>query len=517
MSPKKRNKKTTGGGAQLSGNPQKRAEQLAEREARQPVYDEDDEPAPAPAIPGGMPAAPTWDWGLDAQPGTPDGLPGFGGSDHGGEIVPQPGWAESHEYAVALAHRAEVPDSPRALDDLACDLVGRAYLDGLGKADDTLAALMEAAASDRLDEEELFDRAEQSYGYGTDPVGWLDLLAERAAREITDHAEPRWQGPWMLLRGMMAWAPYTPDATSGSPLEACSMALMEAGQRLVDDGTLPRLPDPLQELRPQPTAWPLVLHDAYGTRTALLAPFAYGDDRRDPHWYCWDVDRCAGELVVGAGVFASAEDAAAEWRAAVGGSAPADAQPQRCSGREASELLELAMDTHLLAGMRSGGEPAALVAEQFRSAARAEELSVAFEDRLPLPQEEPGTGTGTGDAFRSWYADRHGGEVDADTAAALAGVWGPQDGPDSLLYACSPHRIRLVALTVSDDAPPGGAAAALELLPAWVEWCLERSGLGGAPAEAARAQARTIGEQAARDAFDPDDADVETDFRPEEM
>ncbi|MFD0772700.1 hypothetical protein ACFQZ2_02055 [Streptomonospora algeriensis] len=512
MSPKKRSNKGKRGGAQLSGNPQKRAEQVAERDARTPVFGDGDEPAPVPPMPD------DWDWGLAPQAGMPGDLPGLGGSGDAGEITPQPGWAESHRRVLERAREAEIPDGPLALDTRTCELVGRAYVEGLNEADRKFDDLLGSEQAQKLDESELFDRAEQLSGFESDPVGWLALLAEAAALQITDTAKaPLWESPWMLLRGVTAWAPYAPDSESGSPLEAASMALTEAGQRLLDDGNLSSLPDPLTELRAQPTAWPLVLHDAYGTRTALMAPFAYGDERRDPHWYCWDIDRCAGELVVGAGVFGSVEEAAAEWRTAVGDSAPAGAEPQRCSGQEASDLLELAMDTHLLAGLRLGNEPEELVVEQFRSVARAEELSVCFEDRLPLPRTEAESESdGGASAFCAWYADRHGNGPDSDTAAALAEAWGPQDGPAALRHACSPHRIRSASVIVGDSHEPAEVPGILALLPAWVEWCLDRSGLAGEPAEAARAAARTTADEAGRAGFDPG-ALFDLPFRPQEL
>ncbi|KII00010.1 hypothetical protein LP52_03415 [Streptomonospora alba] len=506
MSPKKRSNKGKRGGAQVSGNPQKRAEQAAEREARPPVFDGGDEPAPP---------MPDWGLGVDWASGSADAPPTLGQAP---VEPPHPGWAESHHRVLERAHEAEIPGSPLALDTLTCELVGRAYVEGLKEADREFDLLIESEEAKEIDESELFERAEQLSGYDSDPVGWLDLLAESAAREITDAAKtPRWESPWMLLRGMMAWVPYVPDSESGSPLEAASMALMEAGQRLLDDGALPRLPDPLQDLRPQPTAWPLVLHDAYGSRAALMAPFAYGDERHDPHWYCWDIDRCAGELVLSAGVFGSAEEAAAQWRTAVGDSAPADAAPQRCSGQEAADLLEIAMDTHLLAGMRIGNEDDGLVVEQFRSAARAEEVSISFEDRLPLPQAGPESESHHGaEDFRAWYTDRHGTAPEAGAVTTLAEVWGPEGGPVSLRYACSPHRIRSAAMVLGDSDDPAEAQRVLGLLPDWVEWCLDHSGLTGEAAEAARTLARRIADEAGRDAFDPQ-ALFDLPFRPKEL
>jgi hypothetical protein len=86
----------------------------------------------------------------------------------------------------------------------------------------------------------------------------------------------------------------------------------------------------------------------------------------------------------------------------------------------------------------------------------------------------------------------------AEAAGIILGEWGPGTHPDERsFYACSPHRIEMTARLVRDGYFPDGASAALQLLPEWTQWCLERSGLGGGDAaarsrEAARSAAAAL-------------------------
>ena len=51
---------------------------------------------------------------------------------------------------------------------------------------------------------------------------------------------------------------------------------------------------------------------------------------------------------------------------------------------------------------------------------------------------------------------------------------------------CSPHRIQMAAHLIRNGYREEYADAALRLLPDWVEWCIERSGLEDAPADRSR-------------------------------
>ncbi|QBI53153.1 hypothetical protein [Streptomonospora litoralis] len=463
MSKKRTKKGKQRGGAQLSGNPQRRAEQLAEREARRP--------APEDALWAHEPPVPDWQ-GM---------FPGL--VDDGG---PFQGWVESHEDVLDRVRKLEIPESPLSIDSTTCELVGGVYADALLKADEEFYERLEAGEIGD------FDSLGDIAGFDPSrPAGWLVELAEAAAREITDHPKDvvAWQGPWLLLRGMAAWSNSGPGEEPG-PFEAVGEAFSSAGAALAEEGCISEAPSPDSDLRPHPTAWPRVLHDAYGSRTALLAPFGYGVEQRDPHWYCWDIDNCCIGDVAGAGVFASAEDAAAEWRRAVGDSAPTAAEPRPCTAEEAAELLVIPWSAQLVSGMRIGTEHRELLVEQFRLASRAELVIGHFREQLshePEPRTE-----GVVEDFRRWYAERNGAEPDLDDASTLADEWGPPHCTPPLLYSCSPHRIRQAAVIIADSYQPEYVPGILALMPEWVDWCIERSGVVGEPAEAARAAARDV-------------------------
>jgi hypothetical protein len=85
-----------------------------------------------------------------------------------------------------------------------------------------------------------------------------------------------------------------------------------------------------------------------------------------------------------------------------------------------------------------------------------------------------------------------------------------------MFYACSPHRIEVTGILLRDDYDPDEANAALRLLPDWVQWCAEHTGLDAGPAarslEAARAQAAIVADEnhdpdPDRDPFDRDPFD----------
>jgi hypothetical protein len=84
----------------------------------------------------------------------------------------------------------------------------------------------------------------------------------------------------------------------------------------------------------------------------------------------------------------------------------------------------------------------------------------------------------------------------AETAEFLLDAWGPHEHPaEATVYACSPHRVEMLARLVRDDYLPEEGNAVLALLPDWVQWCADRAGLPAALAapalEAARAEAAT--------------------------
>ena len=61
----------------------------------------------------------------------------------------------------------------------------------------------------------------------------------------------------------------------------------------------------------------LEMHDAYGTRFAVIARFRY-PGAVDEHMFLFDIDACGEIVLAGAGVFDDVEQAANAWREPLG-------------------------------------------------------------------------------------------------------------------------------------------------------------------------------------------------------
>jgi hypothetical protein len=213
--------------------------------------------------------------------------------------------------------------------------------------------------------EELWARTQtESMGFHWDQ--YLACLADLVRDEIRSAARTGGlvDDLWRMLHGLAAMTPPSsgemlrrdPDLAVREAVKVTTTALAEAG---IAPGW------PREILRATPAGEPLLLADEYGSRYALLAPFAWGEE--DPHWYCWDVDRCTGDRIVHAGVFASPEEALAEWRAAVGThAAPASMHPAPCDQATARDLLDPLCRSDLLGALLLGSESHQLIAERFR-------------------------------------------------------------------------------------------------------------------------------------------------------
>jgi hypothetical protein len=154
VSPKKRKsrpRKTHPQG--LSGNPQRRAQQLAERRAR------------------------------GTQAGTDWAVLQELASSLAGGASPAEWWPESHSRILARARALSWPSRLVDLETQAGQIVG----------------------------DEFYDRL-QSPGTGLDPVRWLRVLAEQAGRELRaelGQGSDDWQKLWALLCGLARTAPET--------------------------------------------------------------------------------------------------------------------------------------------------------------------------------------------------------------------------------------------------------------------------------------------------------------------
>jgi hypothetical protein len=445
----------------ISGNPQRRAEQL--RQERPPVPDRAALRELAYKLAGGAkPAA----W-----------------------------WPESRKRIIDRARALIWPSRLVDLETQACQIVGDEFYDRLNSPD-----------------------------AGLQPIQWLRALAEEtgaALRAELAEGSGNWQELWALLCGLALMAPRPdPDATS------------EDAQRLRGELKLPDIKDPLQialaeaaeaakllanrELTPgisfpadgwRPAGEPRVTHDVYGSRFLLVAPFGYEGDAPD-HWYAWDIDLCWIDVVVGAGVFSSAEEALGEWRGAVGPAA-SDAALSPSTAEMTTRLLTSALETGPLGQMLEGSESRELLREYYRLRRRARDLTGPADD---TPSSRFNTDQAY-DEFQDWYAARHDDAPKAATVAAdiILDVWGPTGHPDERsFYACSPHRIEMAARLIRDGYFADEANQALRLLPEWTQWCAEHSGLDGDAAarsrEAARAAAAALVDGDDRPAVENDEA-----------
>ena len=418
-----------------------------------------------------------------------------------GGALPEAWWRESHERILALARALTWPTRLVDLETQACQIVGDEFCDRL-----------------------------RSRVTGLHPAQWLRALAEEtgaALRATLAQGADDWQKLWALLCGLAPTAPRTPAGAADEtvrekfpefpaikdPLET---ALAEAGKfakLAADRGVGPGLGRLADGCRP--AGEPLAARDVYGSRRLLMAPFSYGGGAPD-HWYAWDIDLCWIAVVVGADVFASAGDALREWRDAAGPAA-SGAALSSCPAGMTAQLLAPCLRTGPLADMLHGNEPRDLIREYYRLRRRARDLTGSAD---PPAGSSPFDTGHAPDAFLNWYATRHDDVPAAVTqaTATIRGEWGPHEYPDEhSFYACSPHRIEMTAHLIRESYFADHANPALRLLPEWTQWCIEQTGLDGDAAARSRQAARSAAAALVHDEDDgPAAEDDKAPFRRQE-
>jgi hypothetical protein len=191
---------------------------------------------------------------------------------------------------------------------------------------------------------------------------------------------------------------------------------------------------------------------------------------------------CWITTVVGAGVFASAEDSLREWRAAVGPAA-SGAELSPCAAGITARLLAPCLETGFLANVLQGREPGELIREYYRLRRRARDLTGSADVGAGSSPFDVGR---VHDGFLDWYAARHDDAPEATTEAmsTILGEWGPHENLDERsFHACSPHRIEMAAHLIRE-----GYFAAT---PTRRSGCC-RSGRSGARANRARRKATKL-------------------------
>jgi hypothetical protein len=479
--------------AGLSGNPQRRAEQLEQDRLARSTHQE----RPALSSPSGI------------DTGSLRNLAHLlaGGAEEA------PWWRDSHERVLQKARALDWPSLLLDIEDRTCELVGGQFYDNL-----------------------------QAHDGGHHQAQWLRALAEHAGAAlrtaIADGGD--WQPLWTLLYGMTLTTPEPavedededetalregfPDIKDPYPAAVAELekaaALLSPSERLV----VTPLKLPVSGARP--AGVPLVARDAYGSRFLVAAPFAY-ETNAPGHWYAWDVDACWVVSVVGAGTFGSADEALAEWHGAVGAAAVGSRLSPGDPGLVAG-LLGPCLQTGMFADMLTGDEPRELIRELYRMRRRARVLAGtdgtqsdgdAGQDNVG-DVDQFGRPAGALKAFRAWYRARHPDAPKgvAATAEIIAGEWGPGRPLDERsFYACSPFRVAMTAHLIGTGYEPAHASRAIRLLPEWTRWCAQQSGIPGdlaAPSiTVARGAAETLDKQDAEELPAPADT---TPFRHQE-
>jgi hypothetical protein len=310
MATKKGSGKGKGPRQGISGNPRRRAEQLAQRQSAGPE--------------GRL----LWDLAYALA----------------GGAVPSPWWGDSHRRILAAARAAAWPSGLVDAETQACRIVGDEFYERLKSRQD-----------------------------GLHPSQWLRALAETtgaALRASVAGGTDDWRQLWPLLRGLALTAP--PGDTQSEtakrdrarfpdikdPYETAQAETGQAAKLLADRGLASGTGHPAGGWRA--AGDPLITRDAYGSRFLVVAPFGY-DGAASDHWYAWDIDACWILTVVGAGVFATAQDALAEWQRAVGPAAGTELSPG--APEPTARLLAGCLETGPLSNTLQGNEPRELIRE----------------------------------------------------------------------------------------------------------------------------------------------------------
>jgi hypothetical protein len=305
-------------------------------------------------------------------------------------------------------------------------------------------------------------------------LDWLvEELAEAAADRIQDDAareHDSWQAQWRLLYGLTSIGP--PGLAS-----LVENILTQRRKELPAEAQQPEWLPLLPKIAATGEVWEM--HDVYGTRFAVIAGFCYPGGT-DPSVFLLDIDACEIVKLASAGVFDDVQQAAAAWRECVG-EAAADGEPSPVETADRLAcLIHLELDEELL----DGSEPRTVLDNWLRVNRRLIDLAEALRRRgMVLPEANslyhdlditPMT-----EEFAAWHLRRHGSTPDPEVAEVLAEVWLEGALPGTR-HSVSPHRARSRLQQINEDfIDDPVTTAAQALLPEWVRWNGEKSGLPG--------------------------------------
>lgn len=278
-----------------------------------------------------------------------------------------------------------------------------------------------------------------------------------------------WHGPWALFAALARTA-FGESAERARRLE--SDLRSRPGARV-----LPEM------VGCAPAGAVLWARDAYGGRFAATAPFPAPEPGGAQRWYLWDIDACGMDaFTVYSSYFTDPAAALEAWRAGVGAAAGAQAV---WTEADDPTLLALLLPKDL--GMfEPGGESPDQFAEYHRARRLADEVRASLGE-FEIPDAAPQSGNPEAAEaalrFTAWLADHRPAAPtteDRDEAVAtLADDWFFDRVPGVLADTCSPHRVALFAEHCRGYYQEDFASQLTALLPDWVTWFAESTGLPG--------------------------------------
>lgn len=304
--------------------------------------------------------------------------------------------------------------------------------------------------------------------------GWwfVEVLDAAATRVRTglERGDDSWRAPLRLLYGMAAIAP-TDRA------QAARSALAEA--RSLADTTGGSSPEPawltrVLEIEATGDMWHM--RDAYGGRRALIAGLTYPQSG-ERCAYLFDIDVCGLVTLTHAGVHDDEHEAAGAWRTLAGESARGAVLDSVRTPDELQCLVYVDVGGEYL----QGAETRSVMDNWFRARRRIEDVAAAARRRgMPLPPDRSLFHDVSIDAaveeFTKWHCERHGVEPDSLATDAIAVQWLEGTLPDAR-HVATPHRAEYQLALMSDWPIDSVTISARTLLPEWIRWNGERSGL----------------------------------------
>jgi hypothetical protein len=300
---------------------------------------------------------------------------------------------------------------------------------------------------------------------------WAMKLIGYAIERMIDAAgqdDIAWRGPWWLLHGLAAIGSY---GLGGFAWEHASEAAgsLPRDALAAEPAWLKLLPD----IEATGDVW--IMRNAYGTRFGVTASFYYPGGV-DPSVYLLDIDACGDTVLAGGGVFGDLESAAAAWRDQVGVSAegltpvPATSESLTClvyCEHQEAYIIGSESRTQMDNWFRGPRRISDIYRALHRQGVVLPAYSPRFHDIDVTPMAGP---------FAQWYAERHGREPDHEALEALAEEWleGMLPGTE---HAVSPHRAEYFRELISDWRDDPITDTVLALLPEWVRWNGQQTGL----------------------------------------